>query len=251
MCILTVGFRMIPSLLRVSSKPWRYGMYSVCRDPKTQKWRRWLTLRGCPFGVKNIRIRVLHAEQGRYGHQEHVETVSVWIMCLKVEILSSHKVLGPNEYPLSILQTSGIRNEPDRLPAEESLGSSENFIICAGLFILIPLVWYSETCKLTWLSLSLVNFDLLCNSACAIHLKVYLYDYLMLWNSSLSKTSSEVFLWGFSEIRKSLAVGCGLMKSRTIWQPHFEWHHSKFPSRKCDPTSFVVDWEVEGNQLNQ
>jgi hypothetical protein len=50
MCTLTICFRVIPWLLSDSSKPWSYGMCSVCRGPKTQKWLRWLALHGCPFG---------------------------------------------------------------------------------------------------------------------------------------------------------------------------------------------------------
>jgi hypothetical protein len=32
--------------------PWNHGVMACvvfCRNPKTQKWRRWLALRGCPF----------------------------------------------------------------------------------------------------------------------------------------------------------------------------------------------------------
>jgi hypothetical protein len=97
MCILTVWFRMIPWLLSNSSKPWSYGMCSVCRDPKTQKWRRWRALRGWPFGGKNDQNKVSHVQQGRYGLQLHVETVSVWIVCVDLELMSSKKVLGPRQ----------------------------------------------------------------------------------------------------------------------------------------------------------
>jgi NADH:ubiquinone oxidoreductase subunit F (NADH-binding) len=48
--ILFVCFRMTPWLLSDSSKPWSCGMCSVCRDPKTQKWRMLQAMRGCPFG---------------------------------------------------------------------------------------------------------------------------------------------------------------------------------------------------------
>jgi hypothetical protein len=50
MSILTVFSRMLAWSLSDSSKPWSYGMCSVCKDPKTQKWPRWLALRGCPLG---------------------------------------------------------------------------------------------------------------------------------------------------------------------------------------------------------
>jgi hypothetical protein len=36
----------------------------------------------------------------RYGVQLNVEKVPVWINSVELEILSSQKVLGPNEYPL-------------------------------------------------------------------------------------------------------------------------------------------------------
>jgi hypothetical protein len=41
---------MIVLLLSHSLAPWSYGMCSYFRDPKPPKWRRWLALRGCPFG---------------------------------------------------------------------------------------------------------------------------------------------------------------------------------------------------------
>jgi hypothetical protein len=47
---LSMCFQMRPWLLSHSTKPWSYGMCSIFMDPKPQKWRRWLALRGCPYG---------------------------------------------------------------------------------------------------------------------------------------------------------------------------------------------------------
>jgi hypothetical protein len=48
---------MIAWSLSHSLKPWSYGMCSCCRDPETQKWRKWLTLRGWPFGGQDKPIK--------------------------------------------------------------------------------------------------------------------------------------------------------------------------------------------------
>jgi hypothetical protein len=56
------------------------------------------------------------------------------------------------------LQPSEVWKQPDRLPAEGRLGSSENtskprrclyFVACLALFAYVPLVWHSEPSILT------------------------------------------------------------------------------------------------------
>jgi hypothetical protein len=49
--------------------------------------------------VKNTWIRVFHVRLGRYGHQVHVKTGPVWIVCLDLEILSSKKSWDPVNHP--------------------------------------------------------------------------------------------------------------------------------------------------------
>jgi hypothetical protein len=39
--------------------------------------------------VKTIWWAVFHEEQGRYGHQVHVESIHVWIVWVDLEIFSS------------------------------------------------------------------------------------------------------------------------------------------------------------------
>jgi hypothetical protein len=46
---LSVWLWIIPWAFIHSLKPWSYDMCSYCRDSKTQKWCRWLALRGWPF----------------------------------------------------------------------------------------------------------------------------------------------------------------------------------------------------------
>jgi hypothetical protein len=79
-------------------------MYSLCRDPKTQNSVGDSLCADDRLEVKNTWIRTFHVQQGRYGHQVHVETIPVWTVCEELKILSSNKVLGPSEYPLYTAQ---------------------------------------------------------------------------------------------------------------------------------------------------
>jgi hypothetical protein len=64
--------------------------------------------------VKMIRIRAFHVEQGRYVHQVHVEIVSVWIVCVELEILPSKKVLAFSQSPLYLchMLEMGLNHSP-------------------------------------------------------------------------------------------------------------------------------------------
>jgi hypothetical protein len=76
-----------------SSKPWSYGMCSVCRDPRTKKIVGDYLCADVRLEVKITCIRNFLIHQVRYGLQQHVETVPVWIVCV-----SRGNVLQPNPW---------------------------------------------------------------------------------------------------------------------------------------------------------
>jgi hypothetical protein len=100
MYIFTVWFWIIPWSLSNSSKPWSYGMCSSCRDPKTQKRRRWLALRGCPFGGEDDQNKIFSGRTSKIWTSATCRNSSrVNCMCgSRVNVF--RKILGPSQYPL-------------------------------------------------------------------------------------------------------------------------------------------------------
>jgi hypothetical protein len=94
MRIFSACFRMIAWPYCHSEKPWSYGMRCYCRDPKTQKWCRWLALRGWPLEVKAVSGTCYHVSEGRYGLQLHIESFSIWIARLDLEVIATDKSVG-------------------------------------------------------------------------------------------------------------------------------------------------------------
>jgi hypothetical protein len=68
-------------------------------DQKPPKWRRWLAVRGCLFGVQDNSNKGFPCTTSEIWTSATCRRVPVWIVCLDIETMSSKKSWNPRNHP--------------------------------------------------------------------------------------------------------------------------------------------------------